>query len=73
MFDQLLSGLKDQALGAITNNPEIPNNKLDSIMDVVGNVTKNEVAKETANSGGLGNLMNLLVTNIVKTMHFQCI
>lgn len=59
MLEQLLSGLKDQALGAITDNPEIPNNKLDSIMDIVGSVTKTEVAKEATNSGGLGNLMNL--------------
>ncbi len=63
MLEQLLSGLKDQALGAINDNPEIPNNKLDGIMDIVGSVTKTEVAKEAKNSGGLGNLMNLFSDN----------
>ena len=38
MLEQLLSGLKDKALGAINDNPEIPNNKLDSIMDIVGKI-----------------------------------
>ncbi len=59
MLEDLLSGLKDQALGAIDSNPEIPNEKLGDIMDIIGNVTKEHVAKETANSGGLDNLMNL--------------
>ncbi len=63
MLEQLLSGLKDKALGAINDNPEIPNNKLDSIMDIVGSVTKTEVAKEATNSGGLGNIMNLFSDN----------
>ena len=63
MLDQLLSGLKNEALGAINDNPAIPNNKLDSIMDIVGSVTKTEVAKEATNSGGLGNVMNLFSDN----------
>ncbi len=58
MIEQLLSGLKDEALGAINDHQDIPNSKLDSILDVIGSVTKNEVAKETSNSG-LGNIMNL--------------
>lgn len=58
MIEQLLAGLKNEALGAINDNQEIPNSKLDSILDVIGSVTKNEVAKETSNSG-LGNIMNL--------------
>ena len=64
MLEELLSGLKDQALGSINNNPEIPNDKLDSIMDIVGSVTKEHVAKEaTSSSNGIGNLMNLFSKN----------
>ena len=62
MLEQLLSGLKNDALGAINDNPEIPNNKLDSILDIVGSVTKNEVKKESSSSG-LGNIMNLFSNN----------
>ena len=58
MLEELLSGLKDQALGKINDNPEIPNEKLDDILNIAGEVTKNEVAKESANSG-LENVMNL--------------
>ena len=58
MLEELLSGLKDQALGKINDNPEIPNEKLDDILKIAGEVTKQEVAKETANSG-LETIMNL--------------
>jgi len=63
MLEELLSGLKNDALGAITDHPDVPNDKLGDIMDIIGNVTKEHVAKETANSGGLGNLMNLFSDN----------
>ncbi len=63
MSENLLSGLKDQALGAIDSNPEIPNDKLGDIMNVISNVTKEHVAKEAVNSGGLNNLMNLFSDN----------
>ena len=58
MFDKILSGIKDEALGAINDNPDIPNSKLDDILDIVGDVTKKEVSKESS-STGLENLMNL--------------
>ncbi|NOZ34838.1 MAG: hypothetical protein GXO80_06030 [Chlorobi bacterium] len=63
MLENLLSDIKDQALGAIDSNPEIPNKKLGDIMNIIGNATKEHVAKEAANSGGLGNLMNLFSDN----------
>jgi len=63
MLEELLSGLKNDALGTINNHPDIPNEKLDDIMDVIGNVTKEHVAKESTNSGGLDNLMNLFSDN----------
>ena len=58
MFDQLLSSIKDKALGAVTNNEEIPNEKIDDILKIAGDVTQKEVVKETSNSG-LGSIMNL--------------
>ena len=58
MLEELLSGIKDQVLGSINDNPEIPNEKLDDILKIAGEVTKNEVAKETTNSG-LKTVMNL--------------
>ncbi|NPA44930.1 MAG: hypothetical protein GXO49_05290 [Chlorobi bacterium] len=59
MLEELLAGLKNDALGAINDHPDVPNEKLGDIMDVIGNVTKEHVAKEAVNSNGLGNLMNL--------------
>lgn len=59
MLEQLLSGLQNDALGAIDSHPDVPNDKLGDIMDLIGGVTKEHVAKEATNSGGLGNLMNL--------------
>ena len=58
MLEELLSGLKDQALGKINDNPEIPNEKLDDILNVVSEATKNEVGKKATNSG-LNTVMNL--------------
>ncbi|MEN8120511.1 MAG: hypothetical protein ABFS35_09205 [Bacteroidota bacterium] len=58
MIEQLLSGITNQALGAINDHDDIPNNQIGSILEVIGSVTKNEVAKESASSG-LGNIMNL--------------
>ena len=58
MLDKILSGIKDEALGAINDNPDIPNNKLDDILDIVGKATEKEVSKESKSSG-LENLMNL--------------
>jgi len=64
MLEELLSGLKGDALGAINNNPDVPNEKIGDIMDIIGSVTKEHVAKETSStSNGLGNLMNLFSNN----------
>jgi len=59
MLEQLLAGLQNDALGAINDHPDVPNDKLGNIMDIIGSVTKEHVAKEATSSGGLGNLMNL--------------
>lgn len=63
MLEQLLSGLQNEALGAINDHPDVPNEKIGDIMNVIGNVTKEHVAKEATNSNGLGNLMNLFSNN----------
>lgn len=64
MLEELLSGLKGDALGAINDNQDIPNEKIGDIMDIIGNVTKDHVAKEaTSSSDGIGNLMNLFSNN----------
>lgn len=58
MLENILSGIKKEALGAINDNPDIPNSKLDSILNIVGKITKKEVSNESSSSG-FGNLMNL--------------
>lgn len=62
MLEQLLSGLKNDALGAINDNQEIPNDKLDSILNIIGDATKKEVKKESSASG-IENVMNLFSDN----------
>ena len=41
MSEELLSGLKEQALGKINDKPEILNEKLDDILNIVSEVTRN--------------------------------
>ncbi len=58
MLDQLFSGLKEQLGSQITKEAGVDDSKLDGIMSVVGDVTKNEVTKELT-GGGVSGLMNL--------------
>lgn len=58
MFDQILSSVKDMALGAVNDNQQIPNNKMDDILKIAEKVFKKQVANESSKSGA-GNIVNL--------------
>ncbi len=58
MFDDIINGVKDQIASSITKETDVEPGKLDGIMSVVGDVTKNEVTKEIT-GGGISGIMNL--------------
>ncbi len=58
MFDDIIKLAKDNLGDKITKEAKVEPDKLDGIMSVVGDVTKNEVTKEIT-GGGISGLMNL--------------
>ncbi|MCK5539231.1 MAG: hypothetical protein KAI79_20580 [Bacteroidales bacterium] len=58
MIQELLSGMKGEIIGELTEKIGIPTDKMDDIMGIVGSVATTEVTKE-ATGGGIGNIMNL--------------
>jgi len=58
MLENLISTLKSQVGGQIINQTNLPANKLDNVLSVIGDVTKKEVTGQML-GGGLGNVMNL--------------
>ncbi len=58
MFEDLIKVAKDQIATQVTKEVDLEPSKLDGIMSVVGDVTKNEVTKELT-GGGISGIMNL--------------
>ncbi len=58
MFEDIIKGAKEQLGAQLTKEANVEPSKLDGIMSVIGDVTKNEVTKEMT-SGGISGLMNL--------------
>ncbi len=58
MFDQLISGVKEQLGAQLPKEANVNSGQLDGIVSVLGDVTKKEVTKEMT-GGSIGGLMNL--------------
>ena len=58
MLEKLLGTLKSEVGSQIINQTQLPENKLDGVFKVIGDVTKKEVTSQMS-GGGLGNLLNL--------------
>ncbi len=58
MFDDIIKLAKEKLGSQITQEAKVEPSKLDGIMSVVGDVTKNEVTKEIT-GGGISGLMSL--------------
>lgn len=58
MIESIIENLKSEVGGQLTSKTELSSRKLDSVFSVIGDVVKNEAAKEMM-SGNLSGLMNL--------------
>ena len=58
MLEQLISSVKGNVLGDLTEKVGIPTDKIDDVLKVAGQVATKEVVKETT-QGGLNTVMNL--------------
>jgi uncharacterized protein YidB (DUF937 family) len=62
MIDEILNVLKNEVGGQIMEKANIPSDKLDSVMNVIGDSAKKEVVSQMT-SGNLSTMMNLFSNN----------
>ncbi len=62
MIDAILNTLKGEVGNQIMEKANIPSDKLDDVMNVIGDSAKNEVLSQMT-SGGLSTMMNLFSNN----------